>query len=104
MAARAASAPWKVQAGSVHTARGTRSGSKRKRGYAVTAPGLTFVGKQIYVGFANYVPTVIVIAAIYITLNLILTAIATWVQKRFVGEHKIDMYEVGGGMATGGGF
>ncbi len=73
-------------------------------GYAVTAPGLTAVGKQIYVGFANYVPTVIVIAAIYITLNLILTAIATWVQKRFVGEHKIDMYKVGGGMATGGGF
>ena len=29
-------------------------------GYAVTAPGLTAVGKQIYVGFANYVPTVIV--------------------------------------------
>jgi len=70
-------------------------------GYAVTAPGLTFVGKQIYVGFHNYVPTVIVIAAIYITLNLILTAIATWVQKKFVGEHKIDMYKVGGGMATG---
>ena len=73
-------------------------------GYAVTAPGLTFVGKQIYVGFHNYVPTVIVIAAIYITLNLILTAIATWVQKKFVGEHKIDMYKVGGGTATGGGF
>ena len=46
----------------------------------------------------------IVIAAIYITLNLILTAIGTWVQKRFVGERKIDMYKVGGGMATGGGF
>ena len=42
-------------------------------GYAVTSPGLTAVGKQIYIEFANHVPTVIVIAAIYITLNLILT-------------------------------
>jgi glutamate transport system permease protein len=70
-------------------------------GYAVTAPGLTFVGKQIYGAFHNPVPTVIVMAAIYITLNLILTGIATWVQKKFVGERKIDMYKVGGGMATG---
>ena len=73
-------------------------------GYAVTAPGLTAVGKQIYVQFGNPIPTVIVLAAIYITLNLILTAIATWVQKKFVGEKKIDMYKVGGGIATGGGF
>ena len=29
------------------------------------------------------------IAAIYIVLNLILTAIATWVQKKFVGEKKV---------------
>ena len=70
-------------------------------GYAVTSPGLTAVAKQIYIQFANHVPTVIVVAAIYITLNLILTAIATWVQRRFVGERKIDMYNVGGGMATG---
>jgi glutamate transport system permease protein len=70
-------------------------------GYAVTSPGLTAVGKQIYVQFANPVPTVIVIATIYITLNLILTGLATWVQRRFVGEQKIDMYKVGGGMATG---
>ena len=51
-------------------------------GYAVTSPGLTAVGRQIYIQFANHVPTVIVIAAIYITLNLILTGIATWVQKQ----------------------
>jgi glutamate transport system permease protein len=57
-------------------------------GYAVTAPGLTAVIKQIYVGFANHVPAVFVLAALYITMNLILTAIATWVQKKFVGEKK----------------
>ena len=53
------------------------------------------MGKQIYVGFANHVPTVIVIAAIYITLNLILTAIATWVQKKFVGRTQ-DRHVQGG--------
>lgn len=58
-------------------------------GYAVTAPGLTAVGKQIYTQFGNQVPTVFVLAALYIAMNLVLTALATWVQKKFVGEKKI---------------
>ena len=57
-------------------------------GYAVAAPGLTLVGRAIYQEFANQVPTIIVLAAIYIVINLVLTALATWVQKRFVGEKK----------------
>ena len=57
-------------------------------GYAVAAPGLTLVGRAIYQQFANQVPTIIVLAAIYIGINLVLTAIATWVQKKFVGEKK----------------
>ena len=58
-------------------------------GYAITAPGLTFVGKQIYTDYQNQVQTVIVVAAIYVVVNLILTWIATWVQKKFVGEKKV---------------
>lgn len=61
-------------------------------GYAVLAPGLTKVGQQIYGNFANdqnQIPTVFVIALIYIVMNLILTGIATWVQKKFVGEKKV---------------
>ncbi len=61
-------------------------------GYAVLAPGLTYVGRLIYSNRdfgQNQVPTVIVIATIYIVLNLILTFIATWVQKKFVGEKKV---------------
>jgi glutamate transport system permease protein len=57
-------------------------------GYYIIAPGLTAVGKQIYTEFGNQVQTVIVIAAMYIVVNLILTWIATWVQRRFVGEKK----------------
>ena len=58
-------------------------------GYAITAPGLTFVGKQIYTDFQNQMQTVIVIASIYVSVNLVLTWIATWVQRKFVGEQKI---------------
>jgi glutamate transport system permease protein len=57
-------------------------------GYAVAAPGLTLVGRAIYQQFANQIPTVIVLAALYILINMVLTAIATWVQKKFVGEKK----------------
>jgi glutamate transport system permease protein len=58
-------------------------------GYAVTAPGLTAVGKSIWQGYANHVPTIIVIAALYIGTNLALTWVATWVQRRYVGEKKV---------------
>ncbi len=66
-------------------------------GYAVAAPGLTYVGRNIYQQFGNQVPTVIVLAVLYIAINMILTAIATWVQKRFVGEKKaLEVLGVGG--------
>jgi len=55
-------------------------------GYAVAAPGLTAVGKLIWNGEQNQVPTAMVVAALYIGANLVLTAIATWVQMKFVGE------------------
>ena len=57
-------------------------------GYIIVAPGLTRVGRSIYLEFANHVPTIIVLALFYVSVNLILTAIATWVQKKFVGEKK----------------
>lgn len=65
-------------------------------GYYILAPGLTAVGKPIYLEFQNQVPTAIVIAALYIGVNLILTGIATWVQHRLVGEKSpIDVSRVG---------
>jgi glutamate transport system permease protein len=57
-------------------------------GYAVAAPGLTAVGDAIYGQFQNQVPTAIVLASIYISVNLLLTLAATWVQKKYVGEKK----------------
>ena len=57
-------------------------------GYYIAAPGLTAVGKQIYGEFQNQVPTAIVITTIYVSVNLVLTVFATWVQKRILGEKK----------------
>jgi glutamate transport system permease protein len=57
-------------------------------GFYVLAPGLTRVGKGIYTQFANQVQTALVIAALYILVNLALSWVATWVQRRFVGDTK----------------
>lgn len=65
-------------------------------GQYVLAPGLTKVYKQLYLQFDNRVPTMIVIATIYIVINLLLTMLATWIQKRFVGEKSpIDVSRLG---------
>jgi len=57
-------------------------------GQYILAPGLTAVAKQIYLGFGNRIPTIIVVAAMYIVVNLILTWVATLAQKKFVGDKK----------------
>ena len=65
-------------------------------GYAVAAPGLTIVGTRIYTSFQNQVPTVFVIAAMYIAVNFLLTLLATYVQHKLVGEkNPIDLTRVG---------
>lgn len=58
-------------------------------GYAIAAPGLTAVARPLYTQFQNHVPVYMVIAAIYIVVNLLLTLIAIYVQKKFVGEKKV---------------
>jgi glutamate transport system permease protein len=66
-------------------------------GQYILAPGLTAVARQIYLGFGNRIPAVIVIAAIYILVNLILTWLATWAQRKYVGERKpLEIPMVGG--------
>ena len=57
-------------------------------GVYILVAGTHQVYKQIYLEFDNRIPTMLVIAGLYIGLNLILTMLATWVQKKFVGEKK----------------
>ena len=70
-------------------------------GYYITAPGLTAVGKPLYLEFGNQVPTAIVITGIYVAINLILTWIATVAQKRLVGEKKALAVPMVGDMQSG---
>jgi glutamate transport system permease protein len=66
-------------------------------GFYIAAPGLTIVGRQIYLGFANRIPAIFVIAAIYILVNLMLTWLATVAQRKYVGERKpLEIPMVGG--------
>lgn len=58
-------------------------------GYYIIAPGLTAVGKSIYTEARNQVPTAIVVTGLYVTVNLLLTWVATMVQKRLVGEKEV---------------
>jgi glutamate transport system permease protein len=72
-------------------------------GYYILAPGLTAVGKQIYGEFHNQVQTAIVITSIYVAANLILTGIATLLQRKLVGEKKpLEVPMVGAAAGEGG--
>lgn len=69
-------------------------------GAAVLAPGLMYVSKQVYLEFNNRIPTMFVVAALYILVNLLLMLLAHWAQKKYVGEKKpLEVAAVGGGAA-----
>ncbi len=65
-------------------------------GYAIGAPSFTQTGKQIYTQFSNQLPTALVLAAGYIILNVLLTKLATWAQRKFVGEQEQLAVNTGG--------
>jgi glutamate transport system permease protein len=58
-------------------------------GYVIASQGLTRIGKSIYTQFGNHVPTIIVVTALYVVVNLLLTWLAIWAQKKLVGEKKV---------------
>ncbi|GAA4737829.1 amino acid ABC transporter permease [Nocardioides endophyticus] len=64
-------------------------------GFYVLAPGLTTVGRRIWIEFGNQFQTAVVLSAIYILCNLVLTALATWVQRKYVGEQKLVVPMIG---------
>jgi len=65
-------------------------------GFYIIAPGLTAVGRGIWIQFGNQFQVVIVVSALYIAANLVLTWVATRVQHKFVGEKKpLEVMTVG---------
>jgi glutamate transport system permease protein len=71
-------------------------------GYVILAPGLTRVGKSIFLEFQNQVQTAIVLATFYILVNLALTWVATWAQRKFVGEKTLLVTDTGQAGGTAG--
>ena len=57
-------------------------------GYAILAPGITKVLDDIGNEGRVQVQAAIVMAVLYIGLNVIVTAIAHWAQRRYIGEGK----------------
>jgi glutamate transport system permease protein len=55
-------------------------------GFIVAYPELLRSGRRIFTNVGNVIPTAIVIAAIYIAINLALTGLATWIERRQGGR------------------
>lgn len=51
-------------------------------GFIVAYPELLRSGRRIYTNIGNVIPTAIVVAAIYIAINLALGQLATWLERR----------------------
>ena len=71
-------------------------------GAYILAPGLTKIGEQIEDEFGNTMQVAIVLAALYILTNLLLTWIATLVQRKLIGDNKpIDVEDLAGHQTEG---
>jgi glutamate transport system permease protein len=51
-------------------------------GFIIAYPELLRTGQLIYNGFFNIIPTAIVVAAIYVAMNLLLSRLAIWLEHR----------------------
>jgi glutamate transport system permease protein len=51
-------------------------------GFIVAYPELLRSGRRIYTNIGNIIPTAIVVASIYIAINLVLTLVATYLERR----------------------
>jgi glutamate transport system permease protein len=58
-------------------------------GYSIVAPGITRVLDQVGLEARAQFQAALVMAALYIALNMIVTWIAHWAQRRYVGEGKV---------------
>ncbi|MGQ0845451.1 MAG: amino acid ABC transporter permease [Sporichthyaceae bacterium] len=76
-------------------------------GFIIAYPELVRVGRLIYDSRFNIIPTAIVVTAIYVTLNLLLEGLATWLSRRqsrrYSREAVAQAQAAAGGNAMGGG-
>lgn len=69
-------------------------------GFYVLAPGLTLAGRRIYNTFDNYLAVALVLMAIYIILNLMLSALASYLERRYSSSESGDVMIVAGQVQT----
>lgn len=62
-------------------------------GYVILAPALTTVGRRVFTEFQNNLATGLVLAAIYIVLNLILSWLATKAQRRITSGAQVKIVD-----------
>ncbi|WP_166375913.1 amino acid ABC transporter permease [Aeromicrobium phragmitis] len=62
-------------------------------GYYILAPGLTTIGRDIWRTFDNRLATALVLAVLYIVLNLLLTALGRWAEKHITGARPAQSME-----------
>ena len=71
-------------------------------GAYIIAPGLTYVGEQVEDEFGNTMQVALVLATLYILTNLVLTWLATLVQRRLIGDQTpIDVEDLAGAQTEG---
>lgn len=70
-------------------------------GYAITAPGVAYAGKQVYTEFHNILQAAVVLALIFVIINLALARIATYLERRLAGGKKLNLTAVGVTPETG---
>ena len=51
-------------------------------GFIIAYPELLRTGQLIYNGFFNIIPTAVVVAALYVAMNLLLSRLAIWLERR----------------------
>lgn len=71
-------------------------------GLAITAPGVVYAGKQIYGEFRNVFQTAIVLAAIFVAMNLVLVWLAKVAERKYAGGKKLEIPGVGALEGPGG--
>jgi glutamate transport system permease protein len=54
-------------------------------GFIIAYPELLRTGQLIYNGFFNIIPTAVVVAALYVAMNLLLSRLAIWLERRQSG-------------------
>ena len=69
-------------------------------GFIVAYEELLRSGRLIYTNIGNVIPTAIVVASIYIVINLALSAVASYVEHRQRRAGRVPVTGGGGGVPT----